>query len=221
MPIPLPPGSYEARVWFAGGLAREGEIVVSSAEGARFGRIEGALPNPATVRFDLPVGEGRLSVNVPSPALMASVIRIEIEPRSVVPRTARASVSARAIESIEDWPGGYLVYTDEEAYPEGGVFWTRGTETAHVLVAPAGASRIVLTLHLGPLAGVVRLSLAGKEYAPTVASNDLTKFEVDVPPNLRLVPMTFQCTDSFRPSEVDPSSDDVRRLGCQVRVELR
>jgi hypothetical protein len=220
-PVLLPPGSYEARTWFAGGFARQGEVLVSSSPHAIFGRREGALPNPAVVPFELPVSVGRVAVNVADKTLASSVVRIEIAPLSIVPRHRRENVPVRAIESIPGRPGGYIVYTDEHAFPEGGVFWTRGTEAATVLLAPARASRARLTLHLGPLAGEVKISIAGEDHVVQVPAGALEFFEADLPSNLRLVPLTIQSTTTFRPSETDSSSHDMRRLGCQVRVELQ
>jgi hypothetical protein len=219
-PVTLPPGAYDARVWFGGGQRREGEIVVSSSARAVFGRAEGALSNPAIVPFELPARVGRVSVNVPDRTLAASVVRVEIAPTAIVPRSDREEIPVRAVESIAGRPGSYILYTDEHAFPEGGVFWTRGTEATTVLVTPAGASRIILTLHRGPVGGEVRISVAGTEHVASVQAGSLTRFEAAVPAHARLVPITIQSSGMFRPSEVDPASDDVRRLGCQVRVEL-
>jgi hypothetical protein len=41
-----------------------------------------------------------------------------------------------------------------------------------------------------------------------------------VPHGLLLVPITIESTTSFRPADINPLSDDKRRLGCQVRVNL-
>jgi hypothetical protein len=54
-----------------------------------------------------------------------------------------------------------------------------------------------------------------------VNANDTTVVDVEVPPDLRLVPVTIQSPGRFRPSEVDPSATDTRRLGCQVRIALQ
>ena len=97
----------------------------------------------------------------------------------------------------------------------------RDTERATVLVAPAGASRMIVTLHLGPMSGDVLVSVAGKETSVHVNVNDTTVIDVEVPRELRLVPVTIQSPARFRPSEVDPSATDTRRLGCQVRIGLK
>jgi hypothetical protein len=194
--------------------------MVSSSPRAVFGRVEGALVNPAVVPFDLPVHVGRVTVDVADQALAASVVRIEIVPRAIVPRHARAAVPVRAIESIADRPGGYIVYTDDRAYPEGGVFWTRGTDRATIAVASAGATRLRLVLHLGPHEGNVSLSIGEEDHAVHVAAGEIAVFETDLPTGVPLVPVSVRSPTTFRPSEVDRSSKDMRRLGCQVRVEL-
>jgi hypothetical protein len=220
-PISLPPGAYEARAWFGGSLARMGELTVSASPRAMLARTSGLLSNPAVVPFVLPVSVGRVTLAVGDEAAAASVVRLELVPRAIVPRSRRPAVPVRALESIGGATGGMLVYTDQSAYPEGGVFWTRDTEAATVLVAPAGASRLALTLHLGPLAGDVRVVVAGAEHIVAVPAGGVAVLETDVAPGAGLVPVIVQSPTTFRPAEVDPASDDQRRLGCQVRVELR
>ena len=217
----LPQGGYEARVWFSGALQREGEIVVSSRGRIVLGRTAGTFSNPAVVPFELPVAVGRLGVDVADQALAAKVTRVDIAPTAFVPQSAREPRLTRAVEAIADRPGAYLVYVDEHAYPEGGTFWTRSTEPSTVLVVPGSASRIVLTLHLGPQGGDVRVSGAGKDTTVRVEANQTAEVQLAVPNGLRLVPITIQSPTSFRPSAVDRSSDDDRTLGCQVRVDVR
>ena len=79
---------------------------------------------------------------------------------------------------------------------------------------------MIVTLHLGPMSGDVLLSIAGKETRVHVNANDTAVVEADLPRDLRLVPVTIQSPGRFRPSDVDPSATDTRRLGCQVRIAL-
>ena len=90
-----------------------------------------------------------------------------------------------------------------------------------MLVAPAGAARLIVTLHLGPMSGDVLVSIAGKETRVHVNANDTTVVEAEVAPDLRLVPVTIQSPGRFRPSDVDPLATDTRLLGCQVRIALK
>jgi hypothetical protein len=220
-PISLPPGAYEARIWFGGGLDYDGQFRVSAGQRVVFGLAEGRLRSPVTIPFDLLLFTDGLAVDSPDAALAGAVRQVEILPRRVMPRRDRTRVDVVSIDPIDDWPGGYVVYADRHSYPEGGVFWTRGTEPSSIFVATAGASRLSLTLFLGPNGGPVRLSVAGVEQTVQVAPNEPMVVESTIPDGLQLVPVAIQAPTTFRPFEVDPDSSDVRSLGCQVRVELR
>ena len=78
----------------------------------------------------------RVSVTVSDEALARTVTQVTLEPRAVVPVSAREEQSIRTIEALPGTTNGYLVYSDGMAFPEGGVFWTRGTAPTRVLVAP-------------------------------------------------------------------------------------
>jgi len=215
----LPAGTYEARVRSAASHA-QGEVLVSAYDRLVFGRVSGALANPAVVRFELPVAVGRLTVRVPDVKALA-VAQVDVAPIAVVPRSARDERRVRTIDPVPDRPGGYVVHVDPDTYPEGAAFWTRGTARAEVLVAPAGASRLLLTLHLGPLGGDVLVSVGGVKSSVAVPANGTARFEAELPPGLGLVPVTVQSPGAFVPAEVNAASDDTRRLGCQVRVNLQ
>jgi len=218
--IALPSGTYEARVWFAGAAAREGEIRVKSEQNAVFGRTTGALQNPTTVPFVLPSDAPSVLVSAVDKRLGERLASVEIVPLDVAPVSQRDGLTVRAVDSVEESPNGYVVYVDSTTYPEGGVFWTRGTDLATVYVAPGGARRLVLTMFLGPQSGEVRVTVAGNTSQVRVEANQVAQFEADLPHSTRLVPIQIQSPGQFHPADVDASSDDTRRLGCQVRVGL-
>ncbi len=101
------------------------------------------------------------------------------------------------------------------------MFWTRGTSAGEVLVAPAGAATLVLTLHLGPAAGAVRLTVDGQDRSVTLARDETRQIEIPLNPTAHLVRVVVAAPASFRPSDHEPGSTDRRWLGCQVRVGLR
>jgi hypothetical protein len=222
-PVPgfaLPEGAYEARIWFGGSLQRHGEIAVSSAQRVTFARSTGPFANPAQVPFVLPVAAGRLTVAVSDQSLAASVVRTEIVPTVLVSRGDREARPIRRIEEVKGREGAYLVYLDENSYPEGGVFWTRGSERTEVFVAPGRYSRIRLSVHLGPRSGDVKIVAPGGERTLRVAGNAVAEVQMDVPSGRPTMLFAIQSSTTFRPSEVDPRSDDGRMLGAQVRVDV-
>jgi hypothetical protein len=219
-PFSLPPGAFEARIWFTGAGAREGEVTVGALPRATFGRRIGSLSNPTVIAFELPVAIRRLTVRVPEHRLAEAVSRLEIAPLVVVPALARPGIEVRSIESLAVRPDAYLIYTDEHAYPEGPVFWTRGIAATTVWVAPAGASKMTLKLSTGPQAGNVVLSVAGASQTIAMSGGDVKEVSFDLVAGQKIVPLTVQSNVMFRPAEVDAKSTDQRGLGCQVRIGL-
>jgi hypothetical protein len=218
-PFTMPPGRYEAHVWFDAGPA-DRDVLVSS-ERTVIARSSGALANPAVVAFELPVTVNGLSIGVSSPSIARAVQRVDIEPQSLVPRSTRAKVNARVLESIPGHPGAYIIYTDDMTYPEGGVYWTRAKGRSEVIVALASARRLVLTLHVGAAGGPVRVEVAGEDRSVTLGPEETRVLEVPVREGTTLVPVAVQASQAFRPVDVDRTSADTRWLGCQVRIEVR
>jgi hypothetical protein len=210
---------FDASVWFDSPRTRQGEILVAEPR-ATFGSVSGTLSNPTTFAVTIPVPTRRTQVRVPDLELARSIAEIRLVPKDVVPATLRDVRPARLIESLPGRPRAYLVYTDGEAYPEMGTFWSRGTAATTVLVMPDDASRMALTLSTGPMAGSVTVSYSGRTQQVAMAGNQAQTITLDVPAGARLVPLTIQSAVMFRPSEVNPDSRDTRGLGCQVRIAL-
>lgn len=219
-PISLPAGAYDAVVWFGEARPRSGEIVVADSPRAVFGRLAGELPSPARVPFETPVAARRLAVSIADPSIASTVTRVDIVPRGVVPPELREPRPVRLLEPIPGRAGAFLGYTDEHAYPEGGIFWSRGTAATTVMVAPAGAGRMTLTLSSGPMSGRVALSVAGDSRTVDMVGGRANAVSFDLPSGARLVPVTVESTVMFRPADVEPASTDRRGLGCQVRINL-
>jgi hypothetical protein len=219
--LALPPGRYEGRVWFQGQRPQDGDLVLSVRRGDVLARASGPLSNPATLPFDLPVQMG-VWLGLSERSSARAVQAIQIVPISIVSRSRRLNVQPRAIEAIAGRPGASIVYADDETYPEGGIFWTRAANRGEVVVVPAGASQLVLTLHVGPIGrGFVRLTVAGRALDVDMGPDETRQVVVGVPAGAELVPITIQAPGFFRPASVDPKSADTRALGAQVRIELR
>jgi hypothetical protein len=137
-----------------------------------------------------------------------------------VPVGERESSPARTIESIPERPDAFLAYMNEHAYPEGGVFWTRGTGQASVLLAAGGARRLTLTLFSGPSGADCAVSLPDAPQTVKMNPGQTSVISFAVPPGRGVVPLTVAASAFFRPSETDPASTDTRGLGCQVRIGL-
>jgi hypothetical protein len=218
-PFGLPAGEFDAEVWFSASRPRAGEVLIGESR-AVLGRIEGALENPAVFAVNVPASTGNVMVRAADGQIAAAVTEVRLVPRSIVPPAGRDGHPVRMLESVSGWPGAYLVYTDDNAYPEMGTFWSRRTAATTVLVAPGGASRLVLTLSTGPNTGTVDVAVAGEQRAVPVVAGGEQVVAFPLPPGQRLVPITIRSSVEFRPADVDARARDMRGLGCRVQVVL-
>jgi len=218
--LALPAGEYRVAASFQDRSPRTGDLMMALGGGHVLARTAGPLISPTRLQFATPIEIPQLWVQVSDPASARGAVRVEIEPLSIVPASQRLHIDAGAVESIPGRQNAYMVYVDEGTFPEGGVFWTRGTSRGEVLVAPAGASTVVLTLHLGPVGGTVRLEVGGRKLDVMMSADETRTVTVDVPVGSSYVSIAVQAPGAFRPADVDPKSTDARSLGCQVRVAL-
>lgn len=218
-PFELPEGEYEARVWFGGDRPHAGEIRASLSEHIMVARTAGPLGNPSVVRFRMAV-PARLRIGLTDGAAAAAARLVEIAPLQLAAGAARSGLTVTALEPVEGRPESYMAYADEHTYPEGGVFWTRGTETGHLVLVPARATELRLILHVGPNNGRVAVEVANRHLDIDMAANETREVVLPLPPGALTVAMSVRASRAFRPAEADPASDDQRRLGCQVRPRL-
>ncbi len=219
-PFELPPGRFAARMVVDGAAGGNSAAAVSVVIGAGITIARGAADGLTPLEFDVPL-QLPVWLAIDGEAAAASVQQIEIVPEAIVPRRSRATADVHALERIDARPGAFLVYADANTFPENGVFWTQGTSAGKVLVAPAGAATLVLTLHLGPAGGAVRLMVDGQDRSVTLARDETRQIEIPLSPAARLVPVIVEAPARFRPADHEPGSTDRRWLGCQVRVGLR
>jgi hypothetical protein len=218
--LSLPPGTYEIDVLFDDSTPREGDVLASLGGGSALARTSGPLPSLARLTLSMPVAAPEIWVQMSHAASAAAARRVDVIPTRVVPRSARPDVQVRRVEAIAGQPGAYIAYVDDNAFPEGGVFWTRGTQAADVLVATGGAPAVNLTLHAGPMKGAVRLTIDGRPQHVPLDAGVPRVVSIPVPPGTEVVSLNVQSPAAFRPADVDPRSTDTRWLGCQVRVEV-
>lgn len=215
-PFDLAAGEYAVRVWFTGEPA---PAVVHYHRGPALATFGPAVPSPAVEgRLSFPVDAPVVWVGVADAAIAARVTAVDIVPLSIVPASVRPRVEPTAIEPLEG--GGLLVYGDRNSYPENGVFWTRGTRTATVYVAPGTARRLTATLHVGPNGGTVTVVVNGQRHAIPIPAGGTADLAVPIDRPDALIPVTIAAPASFVPALTDPKSDDARSLGCQVRIRL-
>lgn len=218
--LSLPPGTYQVSVAFEDGVPRQGDLLAALGGGSILSRAPAPLSALTTMRVAMPIAVPRLWVQMSDAPSAAAARRVDIIPEAIEPAGQRRQAQVRRVESIAGRSDAYLAYVNDGAFPEGGVFWTRGTTAADVLVATAGAPFVNLTLHAGPAGGEVKVRVNGT-LTPIVLNGGETRMvPVPVPAGSQVLALSVQSPTSFRPSEVDKGSTDTRELGCQVRIEV-
>jgi hypothetical protein len=214
-PFALPEGEYEARVWFAGDRAIDGEVRALLAQDVVLARATAPLTNPVTLRFRMLV-PASIRMQLLGGA-EAAAQRVEVAPLVLAAGAERSGLAVGGIERVEGRPSSYMAYTDPDTYPEGGVFWTRGTETAHLVLVPDGAAVLRLILHVGPNGGPVTGEVGTLHFEAQLAPGETRDVRIVLPPGALAVPLTVRASSAFQPAAVEKGSDDRRRLGVQVR----
>ncbi|HEV2986061.1 MAG TPA: hypothetical protein VGX46_16805, partial [Vicinamibacterales bacterium] len=219
-PVSLPAGEYVARVSPVGGIEGTLHASVVLADLLSLAARDGGLIGPVEIPFELPVDVDDVSVHVDLPSEASNLPRVDVFARRIVAHSARPAAFLRGIDSMADRPGALLIYADDNTYPEGPAFWTKNTEPGTVLIAPAGAAAVAVTLHVGTVADVD--VQAEKEHSSFhMTPSEDREILVPVPAGSSWVSLRVRASASFRPAETEPHSNDTRRLGCYVRLSLR
>ena len=215
----LPPGRYEARVWFESERPRAGALQASVGFDQILSRVDGPLTTPTVMPISLPVAVPTLWLQLTDLESVRAVRRVEVVARALTPRPERSRETVQAVETVPGPPGSYIVYVDHATYPEKGVFWTRAGERGRVIVVPGAARSLVMTLHVGPQATTVTVRVGSDTQTLALGAEETREVRWSLP-DQATVPVEVAATASFRPIDVDPSSTDSRQLGCQVRLVL-
>ena len=196
-----------------------GTVRVTAGHDAVFAEAPLLGVEEAVLPLHQPVTVSPLWVQASERDVAAAVRQVEIRPRSLVTRSERWPSAVGQVERLGARSGAYLGYVADTAYPEGGVFWTRGTQVAEVVVVPSGAHRIGVTLHVGPQPTVVDVAVGRSHRSETMAPGETRTVEEVVPAGSPWVAVGVRASASFMPADTDPRSTDRRVLGVQVRVE--
>jgi len=216
----LPPGHYDARVWFDSERPRAGSLQVSVGDDQILARVEGPLTTPAVLPIVLPTAVPVVWLQLTDLESARAVRRVDVMARALTPERERSREVVKAVETVPGPSGSYVAYLDDETYPERGVFWTKGRERGRVMVVPGGARSMVMTLHAGPKTTTLTVRVGSDTQTLMLQAEETREVKWPLPGNQTTVPVEVTADASFRPIDADPRSTDTRQLGCQVRLVL-
>ena len=196
------------------------ELLAALGGGNVLARASAPLPRLTTMAVSMPVAVPQLWVQMADAPSAAGARRVDIQPTLLVPEGQRVHADVRRVESVPGRPDAYLAYVNDYAFAEGGVFWTRGTGEASVMVATGGAPFVALTLHAGPKGSTIRVVADGREQQVVLAPEETRRVSLAAGPGASVVAVRVQSSTSIRPADIAAGATDTRDLGCQVRVDV-
>jgi hypothetical protein len=219
--LALPAGTYALRLEPAPGAAIRGRV------GLQVGRmgpamiewpLDGTAGQPWSTSFTLGVDSNFVGLRA-EPAFEPLVSRLTIVPE----RVENASDRREAPTVVAAMRYGHVdaYFHNADVYPERTGFWVRGRGrllTTFVQEPPADADpAIVLRLHSGAAATVVRFETVGWETSVELKPGEARELRIPARPGTRVVPVRISPAGGFVPAERDGGADR-RLLGCWVEV---
>jgi len=104
------------------------------------------------------------------------------------------------------------------AFVEPGGLWVRPGRAATLVVGRDGGGAVRLRLRNAPVENRVRIEVGRWRETWTLAPEEEREILVPAPTGARRPVVSIAAERGFRPSEVDPASEDHRGLGCRVEV---
>ena len=117
--------------------------------------------------------------------------------------------------------GELIVYflTDRQ-FPEPGGVWLRPDGESVVVVQPdVPETEVTLSVRNGPLDNVIEVRSSGRTERMELRPGEERALSLPVVNGAGAAAVGFRVARWFRPSEVDPKSDDVRRLGAWLEFK--
>jgi hypothetical protein len=112
-----------------------------------------------------------------------------------------------------------VFYYDTNATPEKEGFWVWGERTTRVSIERKAVDKpLILKVHSGLIANQLHLSMFGWSRSLTLQPVLPDQIEIEAAGDQRLVTLELGAENGFVPAELDPKSDDVRRLGVWVEI---
>lgn len=214
----LPAGDYDVRT--ADGSAPRGELSVVVAR-----------KDPPIERWNMegrPAGLTGLRLRLPV-AVASATIHGDVDARATVADLhLRASGVRRAVNPdgrpavrATRYGRARVFFFDEQAFLEPNGFWTRAEGTASLVIdvdQPARAERLQLSLRAGAVPTTIALVVGEWTRNISLSAGQQEIVTLPLANASDAWAVTLRSGAGFRPSAVDPASDDVRHLAVWVEI---
>jgi hypothetical protein len=170
----------------------------------------------APIELDLPV-DVRAIVARGDEEARRSIRSVALEPLAIVGADERLTdrVARRAV----NYERAAVFFLDEGSFPEPDAFWIGGGRQASFVVQPAApATSVDVVLRNAPVANRVTVESGRWREEFDLAAGEERPLQIPMGTGGRAALVTVTSRSGFRPSEVDPTSRDLRFLGVWIGV---
>lgn len=220
----LPAGRYEVELTPLPAAAPDAPL--SGTLVLRAGRSGGSLTawNVAAgpgerwhASFDLPVDMNAVGFGATG-GVEARVGELRVRPIRVIPFLDR--IEAHGVLAAAKFGQLVFLFHDDSSYPETGGVWIRGSSRAILSVVSSTGrltTKVRLRLH-SPVANAVRFETPGLNWTTDLEAGVAAEIDIQPAADDGTLRMSISPASGFRPSEIEPGSQDRRFLGCWVEI---
>ena len=206
----VPAGDYRVAIEGAAELA--GTLTVSvgqTSQPLEVWPLEGQTAGLTTLRIRLPALAQSVVIRADDQA-RARITRLTLRPDALQPSPSGGNYIIRSAR----YGQARAFFLDDEIYMEPGGVWTRGDSTSRFYVtSDTEAGTVPIDVIAGPVPTHVEWRSGAWQITADLVAGERRQFEVVVGSLLE-----FGARGAFRPVDVDPGSDDRRRLGVRLEV---
>jgi hypothetical protein len=213
----VPAGTYQAHVASAEGATgsvrlRVGDTQLPLWTATLTGASSGAIGTPFTIPIDVQSlvieGDG---------AARRTATGISLVPERLEQAKSRLPGSILRARRAAPYGPAHVYFMDDHAYPEPTGFWVAGGRSARLIVTSPN-SRLELFLRNAPVRNTVTIDAPGEHREVILEPGEETALAFERPEFARGGAIGVSVASGFRPSQSDPSNEDLRYLGCWIEI---
>lgn len=170
---------------------------------------------PAPVVIDLPVAVRGIIVRGDEHA-RRTIASLEVEALSIVPADERLTrgVATRGVRYGQT----AVFFLDARSFAEPEAFWVGGGRETQIVLQPDRPAAVALLLRNAPVENRIVIQSGGWREELHLAPGEQRRVDVPFDTRRGAALLTISSSSGFRPSDVEPGSQDERFLGVWVQV---
>ena len=209
----VPAGTYELR---ASGPGGDGWLMIGIGRDQFALRTEQLSDPPAPIVLHFPVDVRAIVVRGDEQARRA-VRRLAIAPTSLV--APGSALTREYAKQAVRYGASTAYFLDDRSFPEPEAFWVGGARRSQIVLQPDTARPVAsIVIRNAPVDNRVLIEAGGWREEMRLGPGEERRVDIPLDTRRGATLISFSTSSGFRPSEVEPGSQDGRFLGVWIRV---